>query len=170
VSVAWANGVSNAEKQPKLADGWRQPIELGSRGPSIAGLRNRSRQPGQSGLWCFLPNSGTDRSVVYVPTNPAFVEGNDLSSLLALSFSGHQLAGSRATRRGLRREKKEQRTASTFHFRTWSCTMPAIRSVFHHTLGLSWRSGWSRATHRLSSMPSARQEPASSVLLRSPMP
>jgi len=61
-------------------------------------------------------------------------------------------------------------TASTSHLSTCSCTILAIRSVSHHTFGLSWRSGWSRALQRVSSIPKALQDPASSFLLRSPIP
>lgn len=82
------NGVSNREEdgeaQVRHDTGWRQPIELGS---PLRGCVTEAGSLLESGLWCFLPDSGTDRSVVDVSTDPTFVECDDL-----VSQSGQLLA------------------------------------------------------------------------------
>jgi hypothetical protein len=65
---------------------------------------------------------------------------------------------------------REKLTTSAFHFSTYAFTLLSITLSSHHTFGLSWISGISKATHLPESMPKDAQEPFSSSFLVSPIP
>ena len=118
---------------------------------------------------CCLPDGGADRSVVHMPGHSTFVKSHDLQGGVSARcpdppsvFLGFPLGLDLWGFRGL--------TASTFHFLTWSRTIPWMSSESHQILGLSCSSGWFRAMHRLGWMPRALHEPWSSCNLVSPSP